>query len=145
MLNPPPLKNNTTNVVIQQNSRKFLMMDILMSETCWAHKKWNKIASDIKLVFYSPTITMMHGPINIRFLSTYQAPNLSVYPAPPSPPPPSLQSSSWTFFPYSLHFALFSLLLWDAGSFNLISLIDLNALLMQRSAFISFTFTCTLI
>jgi len=42
-------KNNTTNVVIQQNSRKFLMMDILMSETCWAHKKWNRIASDIKL------------------------------------------------------------------------------------------------
>ena len=32
------------------------MMDILMSETCWAHKKWNKIASDIKLVFYSSTI-----------------------------------------------------------------------------------------
>jgi len=29
------------------------MMDILMSETCWAHKKWNKIASDITLVFYS--------------------------------------------------------------------------------------------
>jgi len=42
------------------------MMDILMSETCWAHKKWNKIASDIKLVFYSSTITMMHGPTNIR-------------------------------------------------------------------------------
>ena len=33
------------------NSRKLLMMDILMSETCWAHKKWNKITSDIKLVF----------------------------------------------------------------------------------------------
>ena len=32
-------KNNTTNVVIQQNSRKLLMMDILMSETCCAHKK----------------------------------------------------------------------------------------------------------
>jgi len=48
-------KNNTTNVVIQQNSRKVLMMDILISETCLAHKKWNKIASDIKLVFYSPT------------------------------------------------------------------------------------------
>jgi len=46
-------KNNTTNVVIQQNSRKLLMMDILISETCWVHKKWNKIASDIKLVFYS--------------------------------------------------------------------------------------------
>jgi len=49
-------KNNMTNVVIQQNSHKFLMMDILMSETCWAHKKWNKIASDIKLVIYSSTI-----------------------------------------------------------------------------------------
>ena len=46
-------KNNTTNVVIQQNSRKLLMMDIIMSETCWAHKKWNKVASGIKLVFYS--------------------------------------------------------------------------------------------
>ena len=46
-------KNNTTNVVIQQISRKLLMMDILMSETCWAHKKWSKITSDIKLVFYS--------------------------------------------------------------------------------------------
>ena len=49
-------KNNTTNVVIQQNSRKLLMMDILMSETCWALKKWNKIASVIKLVFYSSAI-----------------------------------------------------------------------------------------
>ena len=47
-------KNSTTNVVIQQNSRKLLMMDILMSETCWAHK-WKKMASDIKLVFYSST------------------------------------------------------------------------------------------
>jgi len=27
-------KNNTTNVVIQKNSCKLLMMDILMSETC---------------------------------------------------------------------------------------------------------------
>jgi len=26
----------------QQNSPKLLMMDIWMSETCWAHKKWNK-------------------------------------------------------------------------------------------------------
>jgi len=62
----PATKNNRTNVVIQQNSRKLLMMDILMPETCWAHKKWNKIASDIKFVFYSSTITMMHGPINVR-------------------------------------------------------------------------------
>jgi len=30
---------NTTNVVIEQNSRKLLVMDILMSETCLAHKK----------------------------------------------------------------------------------------------------------
>jgi len=27
-------KNNTTNVVIQQNSRKLLMVDILMSQIC---------------------------------------------------------------------------------------------------------------
>ena len=53
-------KNNTTNVVIQQNSRKLLMMDILISETCWAHKKWNKIASDIKLVFYSSTNSSLY-------------------------------------------------------------------------------------
>ena len=52
-------ENNTTNVVIQQHSRKLLMMDILMSETCWAHKKWNKIAGDVKLVFYSSTILFM--------------------------------------------------------------------------------------
>ena len=45
-----------TDVVIQQHSRKLLMLDILMSETCWAHKKWNKTASDIKLVFHSSTI-----------------------------------------------------------------------------------------
>jgi len=54
-------KNNTTNVVIQQHSRKLLMTDILMSETCWAHKKWNKIASDIKLVFYSSTYFKLYN------------------------------------------------------------------------------------
>ena len=46
-------ENKTTDVVIHQHSRKLLKMDILMSETCWAHNKWNKIASDIKLVFHS--------------------------------------------------------------------------------------------
>ena len=46
-------ENKTTDVVIHQHSRELLMMDISMSETCWAHKKWNKIASDIKLVFHS--------------------------------------------------------------------------------------------
>ena len=35
---------------------RLLKMAILMSETCWAHNKWNKIASDIKLVFHSSTI-----------------------------------------------------------------------------------------
>ena len=64
-------KNNTTNVVIQQNSRKFLMMAILMSETCWAYKKWNNIASDIKLVFYSSTIKdtshFRRRPLNCKF------------------------------------------------------------------------------
>ena len=49
-------ENKTTDVVIQQQSRKLLMMDILMSETCWVHKKWNKITSDIKLVFYSSSL-----------------------------------------------------------------------------------------
>ena len=57
---------NKTTDVIHQHSRKLLKMDILMPETCWAPSKWNKIASDIKLVFHSSTITMMHGPINIR-------------------------------------------------------------------------------
>ena len=55
-LNLPSLQNKTTDVVIQQHSRKLLKMDILMSETCWAHNKWNKIASDIKLVFHSSTL-----------------------------------------------------------------------------------------
>jgi len=49
-------ENKTTDVVIQQDSRKLLMIDILLSETWWIPKKWNKIASDIKLVFYSSTI-----------------------------------------------------------------------------------------
>ena len=53
--NTQQTENKTTDVVIQQHSHR-LLMDILMSETCWAHKKWNKIASDIKLVFRSSTI-----------------------------------------------------------------------------------------
>ena len=54
-------KNNTTNAVIQQHSHKLLMMDILMSKTCWAHKNWNKIASDINLVFYSSKMLIFYG------------------------------------------------------------------------------------
>ena len=47
-------ENKTTDVVIHQQSRKLLKMDI-MSETCWAYNKWNKISGDIKLVFHSST------------------------------------------------------------------------------------------
>jgi len=68
-------ENTATDVVVQQQSRKLLMMDILMSETRWAHKKWYKISSDIKLVFYSSTITMMHGPINIRIIPVFNKAN----------------------------------------------------------------------
>ena len=52
-------ENKTTDVVIHQHSRKLLKMDILTSETCWAHNKWNKIASVIKLVFHSSTFTQI--------------------------------------------------------------------------------------
>jgi len=40
-------------------------MDILMSETCWAHK-WNKNSKWHQVGLLFSTITMMHGPINIR-------------------------------------------------------------------------------
>ena len=55
-------ENNTTDVVIQQHSRRLLKMDILMPETCWAHKNWNKIASDIKLIFHSSSIWFCFFP-----------------------------------------------------------------------------------
>jgi len=84
-----------SSVVIQQNSPKLLMMDVLMSETCWAHKKWNKIASDIKLVFYSSTITMMHGPINIIYIYIY----IYIYP------------HTYTHFGASLHMPTY----WDSN------------------------------
>ena len=59
-------KNNTTNVIIKQNSCKLLMMDLLMSETCWAHKKWNKIASDIKLIFYSSKRLKVYSLVKVQ-------------------------------------------------------------------------------
>ena len=37
--NTQQTENNTTDVVIQHHSRKLLMMDILISETCSVHKK----------------------------------------------------------------------------------------------------------
>ena len=55
-------ENKTTDVVIHQHSRKLLKMDILMSETCWGHNKWNKIASDIKLVFHSSSLNIFRNP-----------------------------------------------------------------------------------
>ena len=60
-------ENKTTDVVIQQHSRKLLIMDILMSETCWAHKKWNKIASDIKLVFHSSSEHLFLPSFSFQF------------------------------------------------------------------------------
>ena len=69
-------KNNTTNVVKQQNSRRLLMLGTSMSETCCAHKKWNKIASDIKLVFCSSIMGMFRFWLkpdnnNTRFMMIY--------------------------------------------------------------------------
>ena len=58
------------------------LQDILMSETSWARKNWSKIASDIKLVFHSSTITMMHGPINIRLLTWFGFEPRTVHPLP---------------------------------------------------------------
>jgi len=51
--------------VLEIRSGWFGVVSVLQAE---AHKKWNKISSDIKLVFYCSTITMMHGPINISVL-----------------------------------------------------------------------------
>ena len=39
---------------------------LVLSSLCVGDLVWLGLASDIKLVFYSSTITMMHGPINIR-------------------------------------------------------------------------------
>ena len=64
-------QNKTTDVVIHQRGRKLLIMDILMSETCWAHKKWNKIASDIKLVFNSSTIKITVLVVFVCVMFTY--------------------------------------------------------------------------
>ena len=59
-------QEHMSNVVIRQNSHKLLKMDILMSETCWAHKKWNKNSKWHQVGLSFSTVTMIHGPINIR-------------------------------------------------------------------------------
>ena len=51
-------RNKTTDVPIQQQSRKFPMMDIFITETRWVHKKWNKIENYINLVLYSTSTWM---------------------------------------------------------------------------------------
>ena len=45
-------------------------ISLLMCSTCWAHKKWNKIASDIKLVFYSSS-----NVTTLRLLISSRKPN----------------------------------------------------------------------
>jgi hypothetical protein len=44
------------------------MMDILMSETCWTHKKRNKNSKWHQVGLLFSTIKMMHGPVNTRFI-----------------------------------------------------------------------------
>jgi len=68
---PHQISNKTTNVVIQQHSRKFPMMYILMSETCWAHKKWNKIVSDVKLEFLAFWACTKIKPCGLRGFSIW--------------------------------------------------------------------------
>jgi len=64
-----------TDVVIQQNSRKLLMMDILMSKTCWAHKKWNNNSKwhKVGLLFFNVLYTFgtkfWSFPIDFTILS----------------------------------------------------------------------------
>ena len=77
-------ENKTTDVVIQQHSSRLLKMDILVSETCWAHNKWNKIASDIKLVFsslnyqvyihFSSDSLRSRGKLLYSYINAYQRP-----------------------------------------------------------------------
>jgi len=60
----------------QHHSRELLMMGIVMFETCWAYKKYNKISSGIYLFFFSSVITMMHGTINVRRVQCLQHANV---------------------------------------------------------------------
>ena len=50
--------------VIHQHNRKLLKMGILMSETCWAHNKWNKITSESSWYF----IRQFSASLNIFLL-----------------------------------------------------------------------------
>ena len=58
-------ENKTTDVVIQQQSQAPDDGYINVRNMSSTYKMWNKIASDIRLVFHSSTIKVMHGPINV--------------------------------------------------------------------------------
>ena len=65
----PLHKTSTPQVSLRNNatsSRKFLKMDVLTSETCWA-VNWHNKASVTKLVYLYSNIKMMHGPIRITY------------------------------------------------------------------------------
>jgi hypothetical protein len=48
---PPATKERNDKCGNQHYSRELLMMGIVVPETCWAYKKYNKIISGIYLVF----------------------------------------------------------------------------------------------
>ena len=42
------------------------MMGVVVPETCWAYKKYNKISSGMYSVLYSSDIATMHGPVSTK-------------------------------------------------------------------------------
>ena len=89
-------ENKTIDVVIQQHRRKLLMMNILMSETCSAHKKWNKIihpstprSPQWSLSFWFPHQDPIYSPLltHTRHM-------------------PSPSHSSWFYHPHDIGWAV---------------------------------------
>jgi len=72
--------------------------DILMSETCWAHKKWNKIASGIKLVLHSST-----NPLSLPGIRNKISRSLSHYTYWASAVPCSIQTANNFVHPSNHH------------------------------------------
>ena len=56
-------REQKTDVVIQQHSRKLLMIDVLMSETCWVYKKWKKNSKwhQVSLLFFKDSYVWKLG------------------------------------------------------------------------------------
>ena len=75
LLNTQRTGSGTTDVVVQQRSRGLLMMDILMSETCWEHKKWNKNSKwhQVGLSFFKRALDLIENfkvkPLQIKIMS----------------------------------------------------------------------------